>query len=367
MLKTSTIHSLDQLLDELKHPQVRDLAWAIGSPHLVDQADQVLRHQAPSLTSLGEDDSPLRSTSSVEWTSLHITPTLTPQAELVRCTPALLALDHDPGHLLDSLAAQRANYPRVRLGVYFEHLITYWLSALVGADPLYRELQIYEPQARGVKTLGALDLVGKFDQDQATWTHIEVATKFYLEREDAPRLLTSNDTLDQSDMTSWVAHPWMDQVVGPNERDSLGHKLRRLLRHQLPMSDHPRARDLLRETGVDQVNQRLLWLKGRLFKWAGDASGHLMTGLWVRAGQLQLISRHLGSRVKALCCAKPSWLAPPLRTELDSAPVLTMPALEAQARSTKGERGATLWYLASLDLAEHRWVMIVPDDWCDRR
>ena len=368
---TTTSASLDELLDELHHPQVRDLAWVIGSAHLIDQAGERLAQQTPrSMGSLDESMSALGLTSSEMWRELQMISELNPKDELSRHASTLRALDRDPHHLLTSLDTQRARHPRVRLGVYFEHLVTYWLSSLLGIAPLYREIQIHEPQARGVKTLGALDLVGEFALRQgdtsssrsSSWIHIEVATKFYLEREEAPFVLASSP----AQKTSWINHPWIDQLVGPNEHDSLGKKLRRLLRHQLPMSAHPRARDLLDEMGVAQIEQRLLWLKGRLFRWAGDQSETSVRPLWVRIGQLEQLERHLGPRWRALHRPKPGWLAPPTVAELEMAPLLTISTLQHEATSARGERGATLWYMAAPDLTERGWVMIVPNDWCDR-
>jgi len=357
--------TLDGLLIDLHHPQVRDLAWVIGSSNLVDQANLILARRYPQVDSITDEIK-------TEWDTLRLTSSLSPDREIVRCAEALCVLDQDPTPLLTALAEMSAQHTRVRLGVYFEHLVTYWLSDLVGAHPLYREIQIYEPQELGIKTVGALDLVGQLPDLSSNdhlkqWTHIEVATKFYLEREiGSIQQVSTTDLLDQTPLRCGLDHPWLDQLVGPNERDSLGTKLRRLLRHQLPLSARSITQTHLTEIGVPQVSQRLLWLKGRLFKWAGEPVDHLTRSLWVRIGQLELLSVHLGRSLRALHRPKPAWLAPPTRAEIHAAPLLTLVMLESQARLARGERGATLWYITSLSSNEERWVMIVPDDWCER-
>ena len=315
----------------------------------------------------GQEKAPIQSTLSDQWDTLQLTSDFVPQDEVARYAHILRSLDRDPSHLLNSLEVQRAHYPRVRLGVYFEHLTTYWLSHLVEAQPLYREVQIREPQTRGFKTLGALDLVAQVHQNQSDWIHIEVATKFYLEREEAHLIFTRTSDLDSRlDEDSWVDHPWIDQLVGPNERDSLGTKLRRLLSHQLPLSGHARAREMLGEMGVAEIKKRVLWLKGRLFRWAGHDLEHTMLPLWLRSGDLEMLSKYFGNRFKAVYCAKPSWLAPPTVSDLELVSLVSPSGLETHSRSARGERGATLWYCASSDLTVRRWVMIVPDDWCNR-
>lgn len=268
----------------------------------------------------------------------------------------LSALDQDPAPLLESLAHQRAQHTRVRLGVYVEHLAHYWLAELVKCDPLLREIQIYEPQERGVKTLGALDFVGSVPSvTSPEWVHLELASKFYLEHE----------TLSED--------PLLTQLRGPNERDSLHKKLSRLTEHQLPLSAHPRAQARLAELGAPEIERRVMWLKGRLFLWAGRANIASSTsiplrGLWVRRSQLSLLTPIFGETFVALERPKPHWLAPPHLRELSLAPQMTPESLAEALTQVRGERGASMWFCAACGdhhelKSSGRWVMVVPDDW----
>lgn len=364
----------DELFNELIDPAVRDLAWLIGAPSLIEWARAWLS------SAWGERRPPERRIAELnelrELSELSDLSAFTPlshspaaqhsDAHLLGVIERLRELNRDPAPLLSSLERQRAQHTRVRLGVYVEHLMHFWLTEIIGCDPLLREIQLYEPQERGVRTLGALDVVGALPSastldsqnrdDRPRWVHLEIASKFYLEHE----TLTSDS--------------WLTQARGPNERDSLYKKLDRLRSHQLPLSDHPIARERLLELGIDQIDLRRIWMKGRLFRWAGHTEldlparplhslqGWFERALWVKRDRLPDLTERFGASARALERPKPRWLAPPHHSEIAEAPELSWITLGERADEARGERGASLWYLAPSN-APKFWLMIVPSDW----
>ncbi|MEE9342790.1 MAG: DUF1853 family protein [Gammaproteobacteria bacterium] len=189
-----------------KHPAVRDLAWSIGSPALV----QV-------------DDS--RTTwKTTEWfTEIH---------EAYR--PFLKQLDQQPDELLLWLA----ECPCHRLGSYFEKLWGFWLTT----NKRYRLLQANLPVRDLTKTIGEFDFLVE-DTRTGEHQHWELAVKFYL----------GVGKLDQT------CHWW-----GPMKRDRLDLKLTHMQQQQCRLSEHPEGQRLLAEKGIE-VTSRCAIMKGRLF------------------------------------------------------------------------------------------------------
>ena len=351
----STHSTLHELLQELTHPQVRDLAWVIGTPSL--------------WTPQAEDPA---------TSSLSLSLNLRSDQELIRHWDQLCFLDRHPEKLVTSLHEQASAYPRLRLGVYFEHLVTFWLTHLQNTQSVYREIQLYQERERGRDTLGALDLVTYTNPDpdihhSSYWLHIELAVKFYLDRASEE---STTSPLRPDQLTS-LDHPRLDDYVGPNEKDSFGKKLRRLYHHQLPLSEHPVALERFAQMEIGPIDQRILWIKGRLFNWIGQrqtadqTQGSIPLSFWMRQGQLQshwhLLNAH-GPVIHALHLPKPKWLAPPARQVLTTAVSYTPSLLREAASLISGERGASLWFLQPDPdvIQQGYWLMIVPDDWCRR-
>lgn len=204
--------SLAELPLQLHHDAVRELAWTLLSPPLIETAACSIRHP------LHASDWVARPDALADW---------------------LLQLDTQP----DTLLAWLEQQPIRRLGHYYESLWQFALQAAPGVELLAHNLPIRE----GNQTLGELDLLLR---DQEGVHHVELAVKFYL-------------GVAEADGT---ARWW-----GPNPRDRLDLKLAHLCRHQLPLSGHPAARELLPEGPV----RASFWMGGWLF----DPSGGLPSGV----------------------------------------------------------------------------------------
>ncbi|MCQ4346706.1 DUF1853 family protein [Pseudomonas stutzeri] len=223
---------LSPLLAELRTPAVRDLAWTLLSPPLLEALDG-LRPRHPL--------------AACEWA-----------ARPERLADWLRALDRQPERLLGQLPAARGN----RLGRYYEQLWQYALDQAPGIRLLAANLVIRE----GGRTLGELDLLL---EDDAGLQHIELAVKFYLGPARA----------DGGDAATWL---------GPGRLDRLDLKLEHLRQHQLRLTGLPAAQAQLQRLSTRPV-QASPWLGGYLFyPWRtpcraphGSAAQHLH-GVWLR-------------------------------------------------------------------------------------
>ena len=139
---------LTELLDELRHPAVRDLAWTLLAPPLLRRTPEPQRH-------------PLAAS---RW-----------RQEPERLAAWLREQERQPQHL----AAWLAQWPRQRLGLYYEHL---WQFALEQA-PDVRLIAANLPVRDGGHTLGELDLLLRDDDGIH---HLELAIKLYLGPSPAP-------------------------------------------------------------------------------------------------------------------------------------------------------------------------------------
>lgn len=297
------------LMRTLRHPQVRDLAWAILSPPLLE-ASPTLRH-------------PL---SASRWYS---------QPDLL--ADWLLCQDSAAEGLREWLA-QRSNR---RLGLYYERLWQYALNHAPDIDLIVANL----PIRVGGNTLGELDLLLR---DPEGVHHLELAVKFYLGNgsrgDDAPR--------------HWI---------GPGGHDRLDLKLDHLLHHQLSLSTREQARPALAELTGSPIRPAL-WLGGYLFEpWAGGCSppaganpAHLR-GLWVRQRDWPALHQQAGESHWQML-PRQAWLAPARQErEPDTS------AADTQARPTLDEQSPAR-LMARLQGTGSVWeeaqrVFVVPDRW----
>lgn len=298
----------------LHSPAVRDLAWTLVSPPLLNDAREQ-RH-------------PLAASA---WA-----------ADPQRLADWLLALQRDPTPLERWLQV-----PERRLGRYSERLWRFALERAPGVSLHAGNLAV----RRGGRTVGELDLLLEDDEGLQ---HIELAVKFYL-----------------GDPAALPGRDWL----GPDRRDRLDLKRAHLLEHQLPLGRHPDTLALLAGRGLGAPRSRY-WLTGYLFHPAhagfaappGANPAHLR-GRWLRRSDWPAL-RGQAHASRWVELPRLAWLAPAQgvfstdgrlegrflpEPELDAASQPAPPRLLARLTSADG----------------HPWneverVFLVDDDWSGR-
>jgi hypothetical protein len=192
----------------LRNPYVRDLAWLLDSPDLLDRR---------------------------QWQG-RIATLFSQEGEAIDAW--LGRLDDDPAELQALIERHGFN----RLGRYAELLMAHFLRHIGALE------------AHGVQVRAASgETVGEFDfllrDPSARLLHWEFATKYYL-----------------LEAGAGAASARTDDLVGPNLADTLGAKMRKILERQLNLSQHPAAQAALKET--PQAAQALV--KGWLFYAPGE-------------------------------------------------------------------------------------------------
>lgn len=188
------------------HRCVADLAWAVSSPSLL----QYQQHDCAWFSDA--------------W--------YLEQYRVIE--EQLRQLDRDPARLEQLLAAQKDQ----RLGNYFETLWAYALELHPRYQLIERNLQIHD----GERTLGEMDFI-VHDQLSGRCAHWELAIKFYL---------GIGNTRNHA---AWH---------GPGKKDRMDLKVEHLLSRQVLLSNHPVARSLLEQRGIE-IDDCAVILKGRLF------------------------------------------------------------------------------------------------------
>lgn len=189
---------------QFNHQIVRELAFCIASPPLLSAW--------PNSTTLNHSiDLP----SAKFW-----------QTQFKQYLPRLKQLDQNPYTLHQHLLTARSR----RLGIRFEHMLTFWLM-----DDQYHCYSLIGQSIKrmdGTRTLGELDFLLR-NRMTGQIEHWEVAIKFYLGEAD------------------FFANQWL----GLNRRDSLGRKINHLHQHQFDI-DH---------IDGQTIETRRAIIKGRLF------------------------------------------------------------------------------------------------------
>lgn len=202
------------VLAQLAHPVVRDLAWAVFSEDLILAGS--IGSAQHSLYSCGLSQ-------------------LTPAREAW-----LLGLDQSPEALLEQVRAARDQ----RLGLYFEALWHFFLHSDPEAELLAHNLPVRE----GGRTVGEFDCLYRC-RDSGQVVHLELAVKFYL--------YTGADSGGTGDgRADWL---------GPGRRDRLDRKLDHLATRQTRLADESAARRLLESRGLMPARREVA-VKGRLFR-----------------------------------------------------------------------------------------------------
>lgn len=288
-----------------RNPLVRDLAWSISSPAVLQRRDCGMRWM----------DDPWFSTINDRY-----------QDDLKQ-------LDSNPGALRESIDSQKDR----RLGNYFETLWRFWLDT----NDRYRLLHANLPVRNRERTIGEFDLLVE-DRDTGKTLHWELAVKFYLGVAD----------------TGLPANWW-----GPAQRDRLDIKTRRLLEHQGRLSLQPESRDLLETLSV-QIDETWLIFKGRLFyplkqdneAPCGANPAHLR-GFWVSRQSMHSLRESLW-----LPLERHQWLAP--LTGIDPAICLDNSGLV-----DKWEKRAPTHPVCIASIEKGNEIergFIVPDSWAEK-
>ncbi len=294
-------------MQSLASPSVRDLAWACFSPALLD-------------SSAFDDRPPLHnchfelSAQRQEW---------------------LRALDREPEALLKHLGEARKG----RLGLYFEKLWHFFLDADAKVTLVAHNLPVRD----ATHTLGEFDVIYYCHQRQCH-VHLELAVKFYLLRAGAA--------------AGW--HNWL----GPNSRDRLDRKIRRMREHQLRLADTPAGRSILAGMGVTEV-LREMEIKGRLYRHSGSgqaappaAAEGLSLGTWAYLHELPL---QVAAGKQQVILARSDWFAP-LHNASQPFPAGDEIYGELRSRLAGRERPQQVAVLDGKG-AECERYFVVPEDW----
>lgn len=188
------------------HKLIKDLAWSIGSPCLVNGLSYT-------------DDRLLTD----DWFNRQIDE-----------NQALLLEQDKTPQLIQTYLSKM---PTFKLGHYFENLIAYWFHIHPNFEILHQNLVISSDS----RTIGEFDLIIK-DLIGDKVIHLEVAVKFFLE------VLFDNKTV------------WL----GPNLIDSLDHKFNKLITKQIQLSTQKEALPILKSMDIS-IDEHWVLLKGRLF------------------------------------------------------------------------------------------------------
>ena len=194
-------------LPHFHHPEVRNLAWAIGSVPLINDPNNTTR-----LNIL--DD---------EWMLDRFT----------RHLPWLYELDEHPAQLEQFLLNEETKL----IGKKFEALLKFWFSHSPWFELKASNLVITD-QGR---TIGEMDFI-VFDKYSEELLHIEAACKYYYSRS------------GQSTWSDW----W-----GPNHNDRMDLKMNKL-KEQIRLSKSKLGKTILHEYQVENPTS-IVFLKGYFF------------------------------------------------------------------------------------------------------
>ena len=158
---------------------VRDLAWAMSSPHVVGDPEKE-RHETETRTSSGE-----KTSDAVPSAPRTRHPRVFPDEDARRLLedslPWLDALDADPSHMLDWIASQRGSN---KLGFYFGALVEYGVrfNPSIGAEAVTVHRQVARSLGAG-RMVGQLKLVfrSRGADGETKITHWEYNVKYFVD------------------------------------------------------------------------------------------------------------------------------------------------------------------------------------------
>ena len=238
----------------LRHPKVRDLAWTLGTPSLVNHQTEL-----PMLSS--------------EWW----------RQEFLKTQDWLLELDRDPSSLLAYLDPHRER----RIGLAFEDLLHCWLDWHPEYSCLATDIPIYD----GKRTVGAFDFLIQTPEEVL---HLEVAVKYYLCLENS------------QEWENWI---------GPSRKDHLGKKLTKMRDKQLQLLLTPLGQKSLDALQLPHPTKVAGTIKGIFFQyWGGEdvvpVSCHAVDGIWMFRDDFIGVYRDCHVDCRFIERNRPDWLAP---------------------------------------------------------
>ena len=266
------------MLETFKQPSVRDLAWVISSPAML-QAHTTRR--------------PIFSSQDC-WDAFS------------QALAKLQQLEEDPTPLLTHLD----QLPSHRVGRYFEALTYYWLKHLADVEVVTNNLQLRD----GKQTLGEIDFLFRENNQLIHW---EVAVKYYLQL-----------------IPGCEEH----EYIGPNTADNLASKMERLFDEQLLRSTEKNLTRALGNLDGTGSIKRQAFIKGWLFyhgypETSGSSPSLLnpnhLKGFWIHHGEDELPSDTQDTLWTLL--EKPHWLATKLSATTDD--LITRDQLELLLKS----------------------------------
>ena len=192
---------------------VRDLAWAMSSPHVVGDPDTE-RHETETRTSEDGD----KTSDAGEKTSAPRRPTCHPRVFPDEDAKRLLedsstwldALDADPSHVLDWIKSQRGSN---KLGFYFGALVEYGVrfNPTIGAEAVTVHRQVAKSLGAG-RMVGQLKLVfrSRGERGETKITHWEYNVKYFVDAgccfgDEAP--IVSKENNGRNDETGSIYEP----------------------------------------------------------------------------------------------------------------------------------------------------------------
>ncbi|GLE06789.1 hypothetical protein PINS_up016395 [Pythium insidiosum] len=214
----------------LRRKVVRDLLWAVTSPHLIDA-----RHFPVLPPDIGIPSDPSGEELLIRW---------------------LQGLQQNPAHIVAFLQDKsRSRSKALALGVYFASLLEYWLRYCPTLHPARFEVGKQIISATN-QTLGQLKFLFRLcaeraDDDNSDWTdyHVESSVKFFL--------------LHPENSSSDATPHRLEHFVGPHLGENLAWRTQEVAR-KLDMCRGDSVQRWLREHYSDNVQSRVV-LRGYLF------------------------------------------------------------------------------------------------------
>lgn len=185
---------------------------------------------------------------------------------------------------LEAIQSIHINKQNFRLGKYIENLLSEYLTHHPNISELLSGIQIFDQH----KTIGELDFIFKY---QDRFYHWEVTQKFYLLHH----------------------HQGISRYFGPQGKDRLDLKVKKLIEHQLPLAKN--------EVTLKTISQKDLhsraYVKGTIFyhksnkitppTWP-NLSPHHSKGWWLRLNEFLPYFSQTETRLSFLVLPKTRWL-----------------------------------------------------------